>query len=158
MTSVALGAVAGLAGTLVLQLLREGSKRALPSTMPPIRRDPGAFLVDRVEARLSYKHRQRIPRWVEDLTASGLSIDYGCLAGMTYAMLRPRGGPVVLDGVLLGLATWATGYLGWLPATGLMPPVWKQESQEAMGPLGRHLGFGLATVGAYRLMHDAMTD
>lgn len=158
LTSLALGAAAGLAGTLFLQLLRKSSERALPSTLPPIRRDPGEFLVDKAEAQLSYKRRNRIPDWVEDLTASGLALDYGCMFGLAYAALRPHGGPVALDGAALGLITWATGYLGWLPASGLMPPVWKQDWPEAVGPLLRHLGFGIATAGTYRLLQSKVIN
>jgi hypothetical protein len=44
---------------------------------------------------------------------------------------RPRGGSALLDGALLDIASWAAGYLGWLPALGLMPPVWRQDPPAA---------------------------
>jgi hypothetical protein len=53
-------------------------------------------------------------------------------------------------GSLLRLATWAVGYLGWLPATGLMPPVHRQEPARVAGPIATHVGFGIATASAFR--------
>jgi len=45
------------------------------------------------------------------------------------------------------VVTWATGYLGWLPATGLMPPVTKQQRPQVMMPILHHIVFGIAAVG-----------
>ena len=53
-------------------------------------------------------------------------------------------------GAVLGLVTWAVGYLGWLPATGLMPPVTQQEPARVAGPVATHLGYGIATAAAYQ--------
>jgi hypothetical protein len=44
------------------------------------------------------------------------------------------------------------GYLGWMPATGLMPPVTKQEPEQIAGPILSHLLFGMVTVGLYRVL------
>jgi hypothetical protein len=61
---------------------------------------------------------------------------------------------MLLEGGLLGLVTWGAGYLGWLPATGLMPPITKQEPQQIVGPILSHIVFGIITVGLYRLLHQ----
>jgi len=50
------------------------------------------------------------------------------------------------------MAAWGVGYLGWLPATGLMPSVTKQERWQIAGPIVSHILFGIVTVGIYRLL------
>ena len=45
------------------------------------------------------------------------------------------------------MVMWATGYLGWLPATGLMQPVTKQQRPQVMMPILHHIVFGIAAVG-----------
>ncbi|HTL17320.1 MAG TPA: hypothetical protein VL793_08790, partial [Patescibacteria group bacterium] len=54
------------------------------------------------------------------------------------------------EGALLGLLTWAVGYLGWLPGAKLMPPVWKHQPKQIAMPIAEHALFGVATVAGYR--------
>ncbi len=147
-TRLALGAAAGFAGTLALQLLRTASQKAIPATMPPIRTDPGEFMVEKVEQTVL--PRAQVPTLVETAAAKSLAVGYGLTAGVLYAALRPNAGPVPCDGLTLGLATWAAGYLGWLPALGLMPPLREQGVAQTLGPAIRHTIFGVVTVAAYR--------
>jgi hypothetical protein len=53
------------------------------------------------------------------------------------------------DRFLTRAALGAAGYLGWLPALGLMPPVWEQEAPQAVVPAAEHLVYGVVTVAAY---------
>ncbi|HWE35765.1 MAG TPA: hypothetical protein VG406_04270 [Isosphaeraceae bacterium] len=152
---LALGAAAGLAGTVLLQALRAVNQRVAPRTMPPIRHDPGPFMVERAEGALPEGLRRRIPEGVESAASRGLGVGYGLTFGALYAALRPRGGPALADGVALGLATWAAGYLGWLPALGLMPPVWRQHAGQVALPVAQHAAFGVATVAAYDALRRA---
>ena len=78
-----------------------------------------------------------------------LGLSYGASFGAGYAG-TPGTGSVLFDGTLLGLGVWAAGYLGWLPATGLMPPVWKQRARQVWAPGVEHVVYGLATVCAFR--------
>jgi hypothetical protein len=144
------GAAAGFAGTLALQAMRTASAKALPATLPPIRQDPGEFMVQRVEAVLPDPVQARIPPLGETVAAKAVAAGYGLTAGAVYGLLRPAGGDILVDGVALGLGTWAAGYLGWLPALGLMPPLSEQGAPEAIGPVVRHALFGIATVAVYR--------
>jgi hypothetical protein len=146
---LALGAAGGVAGTLAIQALLTASQKWLPSTVPPIRQDPGEFMVERGEEALPDSVQQRIPQVVETGAARMLAVGYGMTFGALYALLRPTGGSSLVDGVLLGLANWATGYLGWLPATGLMPPVWRQRAPQAVAPMVEHALYGMATVATY---------
>ena len=155
---VALGAAAGAAGTFVMQALLAANKKLAPGAMPPIRRDPGEFMVDKAEELVPYAAREKIPDAAESAAAKSLHLGYGATCGALYAAARPEGGSPLTEGAALGLLTWAAGYLGWLPATGLMPPVWKQEPAQALTPPLTHALFGMATVAAYDLLHDQVLD
>jgi hypothetical protein len=144
------GAAAGFAGTLALQGMRTASAKALPATMPPIQQDPGEYMVQKGEAALPESVVGRIPPLAETVAAKTFAAGYGLTAGAVYGLLRPEGGDLLVDGVALGLGTWAAGYLGWLPALGLMPPVPEQETSEVLGPIVRHALFGITTVATYR--------
>ena len=146
------GAAAGFAGTLALHLMRTASETALPATMPPIRQDPGEFMVDKMEEALPASVTSRIPALMEAGAAKGLAAGYGITAGATYGLLRPQNGNLLVDGVALGVGTWAVGYLGWLPVLGLLPPLQEQNVRETFGPVVRHALFGIAVVAAYRVL------
>ncbi len=152
-TRIARGAGAGFAGTLALQVLRSASQRWLPQTMPPLRQDPGEFLVEQAEARLPARMSEQIPSVLETAAAKSLAVGYGLTAGVVYAFVRPQGGPVLLDGVALGVGVWAAGYAGWLSALKLMPPLREQSATEIIPPVIRHALFGIVTVAAYRWLH-----
>jgi hypothetical protein len=147
-----LGAVAGLAGTSMLQGLRTASQRYLPATMPPIRMEPGAFMVEKVERTVPNRIAARTPALAEQAAAKLLAIGYGLTAGTLYAASRPGQTETSLltDGLVIGVGTWAAGYLGWLPGFGLMAPVSQQGLKEALGPVGRHVLFGIVTAATYR--------
>jgi hypothetical protein len=143
------GAAAGLAGTLVLQGLLAGSARWAPKTLPEMRRDPAEFMVEQAESTLSPTRRAQVPPKGKAAAEKGLPLGYGATFGMLYG-LTARGGSSLLAGAVLGLATWAVGYLGWLPATGLMPVVTRQEPARVAGPIATHLGYGIATAATYQ--------
>ena len=143
------GATAGFTGTLALQVMRMASARALPATMPPVRQDPGEFMVEKVEEALPASVSSRIPALAEVGAAKGLAAGYGVTAGVVYGLLRPEGGDILVDGVALGVGTWAAGYLGWLPALGLLPAFREQDVPQVLGPVIRHALFGIAVVAAY---------
>lgn len=146
---LALGAAAGFAGTLVLTALRAANQKVSPGTRPPIRKDPGEFMVERAEGALPVPARRQIPGPAEAAAAQGLAVGYGLTFGALYAAVRPLGGPLVSDGIALGLATWAAGYAGWLPAVGLMPPLRRQGAGQIALPVAQHAAYGVATVAAY---------
>ena len=146
---IARGAVAGFVGTLALYGAETASHRWLPQTMPPFRKDPGEFMVERAEATLPSAIGKRVPDVVELAAAKGLAVGYGLTAGTVYALVRPRGGAVLLDGLLLGLVVWAVGYLGWLSMLGFMPPLNEQHRSQVLGPVLRHVLFGVGTAAAY---------
>lgn len=153
---VALGAVAGAAATMALQQLMAADKAAMPQAQPPIREEPGKFILQQAEAQLPPKAQDAITGPMEDAAAKVLGLGYGMTLGAVYGAVRANGGSIVVDGALLGLATWAVGYLGWMPASGLMPNVTKQTPQQVALPIVEHVFFGITTVAAYDGLRHAV--
>jgi hypothetical protein len=149
-----LGAAGGFLGTVAVQALMAAGKKWAPQTLPPVRQEPGEFMVDQAEKVLPPVARDHVPKPVENAAAAGLGVGYGVAFGALYGALRPRGGNAFVDGALLGLGCWAAGYLGWLPALGLMPPINRQTAPEVAGPVVDHLAYGMVTVAAFDWLRD----
>lgn len=154
---VALGAAAGLAGTMALQAVRKTNQRAMPQGSPPIKEDPGEFIVRKAEGVLRRNTRIRVPQGMETTAARLLAMGYGMTFGALYASARPQSRSRLLEGTLLGLVCWAAGYLGWLPATGLMRPIWKHKPAQIALPVAEHALYGLATVSGYDWLREKLT-
>jgi hypothetical protein len=155
LSRLAFGAAAGFAGTLAIQAFMTANQKWFPSAAPPIRQDPGEFMVESVEAALPVAVRERIPEAMESSAAKLLALGYGLTFGALYATYRPEGGAPLRDGIALGVANWATGYAGWLPALGLMPPIWQQRPQQVTAAVVEHVVYGIATVAAYRWLQES---
>jgi uncharacterized membrane protein YagU involved in acid resistance len=159
---VAAGAGAGLAGTMVILGLHAATEKLAPGAVEPMRDDPGNFMTWQGERLLPRRARHRVPESLESLAAMGLHFDYGVAFGVLYGLLRPRAESgakqIVLEGSLLGLACWAVGYLGWLPATGLMPPVTRQKPAQVAGPIVQHIAYGIAAVAVFDWLRGKMAQ
>jgi hypothetical protein len=155
---LASGAAAGAVATIALQQLRAVSHRKLPNAKPPMRLEPGKFMVKRAESVMPSAVQEKIPETAESIAARLLSLGYGMSFGALYSLVRPRGGSPIVDGAALGAGTWAVGYLGWLPATGLMPPIRKQRTAQVLVPLAEHVLFGVAAVAGYALLGRRLRD
>lgn len=144
------GGVAGIAATAALQPIRSATAKRFPSTTPPIRQEPGEFMVDQLERALPERVRTVVPQRLENVAARWLALGYGITFGALFAAIRKRPGNVLVDGAALGVATWAAGYLGWLPATGLMPPVTRQRPRQVVTPMLQHVVFGVIAAAVIR--------
>ena len=151
-SKLCLGALAGLAGTVFIKGGMMASQRWMPETLPPMEEDPGEFMVHKAEEALPEDTRERIPDSAETAIAQALGFGYGVTFGALYAALPRHARSIALDGSVLGLATWAVGYMGWLPAAGLTPPVWEQKPKEVIPNIVSHVLFGIITVAALRQM------
>lgn len=151
-----LGAVAGLAGTVALQLLEMGKTQVAPDAEPPMKDDPGAYMARIGLRRIPPHVRLRLPMVTEELIGTMLGLSYGATFGAVYAAVQSEAFNVVIDGTVLGIGCWAAGYLGWLPATGLMPPVWEHEPAQAITPVVEHVAYGIATVAAYEGLRSVL--
>ncbi|PYQ29400.1 MAG: hypothetical protein DMF56_10550 [Acidobacteria bacterium] len=135
------GAGAGIAGTFAIQNAMKVQGKLLPATKPPMRQDPADFMLEHAPID--------IPEKAVPVAKKVMQLGYGITFGALYGALRKRPHNVMLEGALLGLGTWAAGYLGWLPKAGLLPSPKEQSAAQISGPIATHLVFGLATVGAY---------
>jgi len=115
-----------------------------------MKEDPGQFIVRKAEKLLPRPTRRRVPAKLEEITAKLLAMGYGTTFGALYAMARPKTKQMFLEGTVVGVASWAASFLGWLPATGLMPPVWKHRPKQIIMPIVEHTFYGVATVATYR--------
>ena len=147
-----LGALAGLAGTIFIKGGMAASQRWAPRMLPPMKEDPGEFMVRKAEQALPERTQVKIPDAAETAAAQVLGFGYGVTFGLIYSALPRKQRRIAMDGTLLGLGTWAAGYLGWLPAIGLTPPVWKQKPKQVLPNVLSHAFFGIITVAALREM------
>ena len=151
---LALGGAAGVAGTFAIQGLLVASQKWLPQAMPPMRQDPGEFMVERAEETLPETTQQQVPEVVETAAVRSLAIGYGLTAGALYGGLRAGDPHLVRDGAALGLTIWAVGYLGWLPALRLTPPIGQQTPPQVIGPAVQHIVYGFVTTAAYAWLRN----
>src|SRR4051794_38806290 len=143
-SEVLTGAAAGLLATVLVKCVQVYSQKKTPHLAPPIKQDPGEYMVKKMESRLPARGVAAIPRAAEKIAAQALGFGYGMTFGAAYAAC-PAEKRIWREGAVLGVLTWAVGYLGWLPATHLMPPVWKQKPRQVFPSLGSHILFGIAT-------------
>jgi len=151
---LAIGAAAGLAGTMAIQTLIKTHSKVSPETLPPIKRHPGEHFLHKARQSLPWKVRKHIPRTAPATGGNLLGAGYGMALGAVYATARPNTRRTLLEGALLGIAAWAIAYLGWLPGSKLMPPVWKHKPAQIAMPLAEHALYGIATVGSYRWLKN----
>jgi uncharacterized membrane protein YagU involved in acid resistance len=143
-----LGLAAGLAGTAVMIALRSFDEKHAPKSIPKMSNDPAKAMVHTAE-RLTHE----LPKPVQKSAAMTLQTAYGTLFGLLYGLCRGRATDrSIRDGLALGSAVYAAGYLGWLPALRFTKPVWRQSFLEISGELWRHIAYGIATTSVYRLI------
>ena len=66
------GAVAGLTATMVLHPLRKATEEKLPQLRPPMREDPGKFMVEQAKRALPENARAKVPQPLEKATIKSL--------------------------------------------------------------------------------------
>jgi hypothetical protein len=144
---VASGALVGALGTAVI-----GKELALAQRLPERLRpaapnqDPGRFIVD----KMAEQSQRPVPEKTRKVAARSLHLAYGMGFGALLGLLRAgrRGrlgiGGALASGAALGAVVWAAGYLGWLPALGLVRPV-REQGLHTVSSLAAHLGYGVAT-------------
>lgn len=145
-----LGSVAGglIGGVLSTAMMQKGMALTarMPEAMrpPPMRQDPGDFLVGKYE-----EHRgRRLPQPAHQKAARSLHWIYGIGWASALALFGPRLkmhdlGRATALGAALGAGVWAVGFLGWLPSFGLVAPVRKQGLSHHASALITHVGYGV---------------
>lgn len=138
-----MGLVGGVAGTMAMQAIMKASGKLPEPIRPPMpARDPGQVMMEKAQTVVG-----TLPVKVHQVGAQGLHWGYGVVGPLAMAavssILGARStGKTILAGTLVGVAVWAAGYVGWLPALGLVPPVHKVPiGKSASGLLG-HAAYG----------------
>ena len=149
---LALGAAGGLAGTVILDGIRRANQKWIPEGSPPMKEDPAKFMTRKLEAALPEPARRRVLPQAKTVLEKLLPLGYGMTFGVLYATVRPEAKPTLADGLVLGLLSWAIGWLGWLPRLGLMPPISEHAPKQIIRPVAEHALFGVATVAGYRYL------
>lgn len=121
----------------------------LPIRLQPTqpRKDPGEFMV----MKLEQFRGKPLGRTLRDVVVQGLPWGYGMMSGLALGILTsrqhvPTVGSALLTGAAAGAGVWAVGYVGWLPATKLTPPVTRQGGRHIAVSLLGHVAFGLVAV------------
>jgi uncharacterized membrane protein YagU involved in acid resistance len=101
--------------------------------------------------------RRRSPFERYAATAAG-HFGYGGAAGALYPYAsRVLPGPTLVRGALFGVGLWAAGYLGWVPATGILPPATRETAGRNAMNIAAHVVWGVATaVVAKRLIERSV--
>jgi uncharacterized membrane protein YagU involved in acid resistance len=133
--------------------LISATQKWYPAANAPVREDPGKHMMKRVKNSLPDKG-ESIPEEVEEIAAQLLGGGYGIAGGVLYAALSSKRCGVLKSGSLLGLGVWAAGYLGWIPALEIAPPLQEHRAEEIAGPIIQHLAYGIATAAVYHLLEN----
>ena len=136
------GIVGGAAGAALMLPLFEGAKRAgLLAESPPNR------VIDQAAAAAAKATEAggRVDEGERQAVAVGSHLLYGAAAGTFYGLVQAAAAlPAAVAGPGFGLVLWAAGYLGWMPAAGVLPQPWRQRAGDALTPVVAHLVYGLA--------------
>jgi hypothetical protein len=80
---------------------------------------------------------------VSDILAYTAHLAYGALLGGFFGGLRyVVSAPTFPFAQLFGLATYAVGFLGWVPALGILPPIWRQREPIGVMRIMAHIYYG----------------
>lgn len=147
-----LGAVAGALGTATMTpTMRPVLTRGLPRAMRP-REFPPRKAVRTTEAHLVGP--DALSREQEEVLAWPAHFGYGCTWGAVYGLLRDRTHriPPAVAGAGFGMAVWAAGYAGWLPAMGVRETTTAGPPEKVPVPLVAHVIYGVTTAMAYEAL------
>ena len=146
------GLLGGGVGAGLMVPLFAGAKRAgVLTEAPPVR------VVDRAaDAAETTAGEARIEQGEREGLAVGSHLLYGAAAGAVYGLVQDELAlPAVAAGTAYGLVLWAAGYLGWMPAAGVLPRPWRQHPGDALVPVAAHVVYGLALAAVERVVREA---
>lgn len=139
----AAGAVAGAAATIPMSVLMWQAQRAGWMGEQPPRKitDEALDAADDtlVDVDLDPPEPAR-----KGLTALN-HLTFGAVAGVPFALvhrLTPEALARVPAGAAYGIGVWASAYLGWVPALGIMPPADRDRSGRPASMIAAHLVYG----------------
>jgi hypothetical protein len=144
------GAVAGAVGTGAMTLfMRPGVARFLSSRWRPDQFVPREVV--QWGAQVAGRPRALTARQ-EGVVAAGAHLAYGMAMGALYGIIGGGAGGArspAPRGAAWGLAVWAAGYEGWMPAAGVRPATTEQPPTKWPLPIGNHVVFGVVTAAVF---------
>jgi hypothetical protein len=165
--AVVKGAVAGLAGTLAMDLLMWAEQRSAGATDDFLSWETSAGLTSYDAAPAPAQVGRRIlegflqkdlppttARLVNNATHALTGIQWGVVHGV-LAGTSGRSGPI--SGVRTGLLAWLSSYALLTPA-GLYEPIWTYPPPVLAKDAGAHLVYGLTTAATFRLLAVRRAD
>jgi uncharacterized membrane protein YagU involved in acid resistance len=154
-STVVAGALAGLVGTAAMTVfMKPGLVRLLPPRWKPDEFVPLQVVQWGQEIA---GDATRLSEPAEAGAAAAVHLAYGAAMGALYAVLREAldRPPAAALGAGWGVAVWAAGYQGWMPAAGVRPPTTHQPPTKWLVPVANHLVYGVATALAFEGLRDA---
>lgn len=149
LTNVSLGALAGFTATIPMSAFMLATYKALPP-------DEQYALQPRIiTERLAEKAHVELPEDETTVNAAStaLHFGYGTTVGALYPVFAESStlNPIV-TGAAYGMAVYAAGYLGWLPATGILAFGLKHPKHRLAMIVGSHLVWGVSLAMLYAAM------
>jgi TctA family transporter len=136
------GTIGGVIGAVPMSVAMLAARRmGLMGRQPP----------ERITQKIFFRGKRR-PRNADmrNRVASLLHFAFGGAVGAVFGVMQrrlPHRANPAFTGLLFGAFVWATSYLGWLPALGLMPYAHRERPDRPIVMVVVHLIFG-ATLGA----------
>jgi hypothetical protein len=146
------GALAGILATVPMTLFMGGAHYLLPKRQRyPL---PPRLITLQAAEKVGLKDTVK-EEPIFTLTTSAAHFAYGADGGILYSLLARRI-PLntILKGFLFGTGFWALGYLGWIPAAGLLRPATEHPTQRALLMLLSNALYGIFTA----LFFDTLAD
>jgi uncharacterized membrane protein YagU involved in acid resistance len=141
MSRITSGALAGLAGTMVMTMAMRRLHAELDNSHQyPL---PPREIIDRVGMA---GDEQSVRAQV--LAAH---FGFGAAAGAIYALLPSMRG----RGALYGIGVWTLSYLGWVPGAGILGPAWRHPTERNLLMIAVHVVWGVALDAALRELQAA---
>lgn len=150
---VSTGAAVGAVATVPMSALMLAAQRAgLMGTQPPRRiTDEAIEAVDEVADEEDVNPSESTRRGLTALNHLG----FGAAAGVPFVLLHrllPTQVPREAVGAVYALGVWASAYLGWVPALGIMPPADEDRPDRPASMIAAHLVYGSVLGAGVRLL------
>ena len=139
---LAKGALAGLVATVPMSVTMVLLQRLLPKRLRyPL--PPEQITLRTIADKGAISHLKGPQRTI----ATGiLHFGIGALGGASYSVVaRLIPAPSVARGIGFGLLVWLTGYMGWLPALGVLQPATRHPAQRNALMITAHVVWGSVT-------------
>ena len=140
------GAVVGAAATVpMIGLMLLAQKSGLMGELPP--------------RRITDEALEAVDADPSETTRTGLTalthLGFGAAAGVPFAVAHrwlPTRIPRERLGVVYAMGIWASAYLGWVPALGIMPSAERDRPDRPASMIAAHVVYGAALGAGMRLL------